>query len=75
MQNHININLYSNMNIHNYSKKIIEYIKKEKVATSSDIAKLLKLSWNTADKYLIELMAEGKLIRIKKEGVNLWLIK
>ena len=61
------------MNIHN--KKILDYIKKERVASSSDIAKLLKMSWNTADRYLTELLIEGKIERIKKEGVNLWLIK
>lgn len=61
------------MNAHN--KKILEYIKKEGVVTSSEIAKYLKVSWNTADKYLLELVVEGKIRRIKKKGVNLWLIK
>jgi len=46
------------MNAHN--KKILEYIKKEGVVTSSEIAKYLKVSWNTADKYLLELVVEGK---------------
>ena len=58
-----------------HSGKILAYIKKEKVVTSFEIAKLLKISWNTADKYLLELVIEKKVIRIKKEGVNLWLIK
>jgi len=62
-------------NIQIYERKIIDYIKEIRVATSSDVAKLLEVSWNTADKYLIELMAVGKIIRIKKEGSNLWLIK
>ena len=61
------------MNIHR--SKIIEYIEKNKVVTSSEIAKLIKVSWNTADSYLKELLIEGKLIRIKKEGVNLWMMK
>ena len=55
------------MNIHN--EKIIKFIEKQKVVTSSDIAKFLKISWNTADRYLTELLIEGKLERIKKEGV------
>lgn len=59
------------MNIHN--KKIIDYLTKEKVVTSSEIAKFLHISWNTADKYLTELLLEKKVIRIKKEGVNLWI--
>ena len=61
------------MNIHN--KKILELITKSKVVTSSEVAKHLKISWNTADKYLLELLVEGKIIRIKKEGVNLWMKK
>jgi Mn-dependent DtxR family transcriptional regulator len=60
------------MNTH--SKKILDLIKKEKVVTSSEIAKLLKVSWNTADKYLVELIIDGKVLRVKKEGVNLWLL-
>lgn len=59
------------MNAHN--KKIIEYVDDKKVVTSSEVAKLLKISWNTADKYLLELLVDGKLERIKKEGVNLWI--
>lgn len=61
------------MNIHN--KKILEYIESEIVATTSDIAKLLKISWNTAEKYLLELLVDGNLIRKKREGVNLWIRK
>ena len=61
------------MNIHR--KKILEYVEKSRVVTSSEIAKLLKVSWNTADSYLKDLVIEGKLERIKKEGVNLWMIK
>lgn len=61
------------MNLHN--KKILNFVKEKKVVTSTEIAKLLKISWNTADSYLKELLIEGKLERIKKEGVNLWIIK
>lgn len=61
------------MNIHR--GKIIDLIKKRRVVTSSEIAKELKISWNTADSYLKELLIEGKVERIKKEGVNLWLKK
>jgi Mn-dependent DtxR family transcriptional regulator len=62
------------MNIHN-RKKILQLIGKKRVVTSSEVAKFLKISWNTADSYLKELLIEGKIIRIKKEGVNLWLKK
>ena len=61
------------MDIH--SKKMIDYIEKSRVVTSSEIAKFLKVSWNTADSYLKDLAIEGKIERIKKEGVNLWLKK
>ena len=60
------------MNVHS---KIIEVIKKERVVTSSEIAKEVNLSWNTAEKYLLELVIEGKIEKIKKLGVNLWLLK
>ena len=61
------------MNTH--SKKILDLIKKEKVVTSSEVAKKLKINWNTAEKYLLELGMDGKLEKIKKLGVNLWLLK
>ncbi len=59
------------MNIHKV--KIIEYIKKNRVATSSEIAKFLKVSWNTAESHLKDLVIDGRIERIKKEGVNIWL--
>jgi predicted HTH transcriptional regulator len=60
------------MNIH---KDILEFVKEKKVVTSSELAKHLKISWNTADKYLLEEVISGNIERIKKEGVNLWIIK
>jgi len=61
------------MNIH--KKRIVGFIKKKRIATSSEVAKYLKVSWNTAEKYLLELIIEGKLEKIKKERVNLWMLK
>ncbi len=60
------------MNIH---KDIEAIIKKERVVTSSEIAEKMKISWNTAEKYLLELVIEGKIEKIKKLGVNLWILK
>ncbi len=60
------------MNTH---KNILELIKKEKIVTSSEIAKHFEISWNTAEKYLLELVIEGKIEKIKKLGVNLWVEK
>jgi Mn-dependent DtxR family transcriptional regulator len=62
-----------NMNIH--SKELLKFLKEKKVVTSSEVAKFLKISWNTADKYLLELAFENKIERIKKQGVNLWILK
>lgn len=67
-------------NIHNrdiYRTKILNFIKKLEgnVTTTSEIASNFKISWNTAEKYLLELLIEGKIIKVKKEGVNLWLLK
>lgn len=60
------------MNIHN---QIFELIKKERVVTSSEIAKKFKINWNTAEKYLLEMIINGKIEKIKKLGVNLWIVK
>jgi len=77
------------MNIHNNIKsiiptyilmniprnKIIKFVREKRVITSSELAEFLKISWNTAEKYLLELLIENKVERIKKQGVNLWLLK
>ncbi len=43
------------MNIH-IKREILNLLKKEKIITSSELAKHLKVSWNTAEKYLLELI-------------------
>lgn len=58
-----------------YTEKILEYFKNEKVVTSFEVAKQLKVSWNTADRYLTELLIEGKVERVKKKGTTLWIKK
>lgn len=64
------------MSIHNSpSEKILNLIKKERAITTSELAETLKVSWNTAEKYLLELTIEGKVLRLKKQGVNIWLHK
>jgi len=63
--------MFNNMNIHR--KDLFNFVKKERVVTSSEVAKHFKISWNTADKYLLELVVDKKIERIKKEGVNLWI--
>jgi len=61
------------MNTHR--ERILKFLREKKVITSSELAKFLKVSWNTAERHLLELVIECKIERIKKEGVNLWLLK
>jgi predicted HTH transcriptional regulator len=75
---HININKYLVRCIHmntQQKEKILKYLREKKVITSSEIAKFLGISWNTAQAYLMELALDNHVIRIKKEGVNLWILK
>lgn len=55
--------------------KVLAFVRKNKIITSSELAEALKISWNTADKWLLEFAIDGKVNRIKKTGVNLWTIK
>lgn len=61
--------------MNSHSKKILDLIKKERIVTSSEIAEHIKVSWNTAEKYLLELVIDGKIEKIKKVGVNLWILR
>jgi len=60
------------MNVHS---EIIKFVREKRVVTSSEIAKQFKISWNTAEKYLLELVIDDKIRKIKKLGVNLWVMK
>ncbi len=63
------------MRLHNFERKILDFAKKDKVVTTAEIAKHFDISWNTAERYLLELALDGKLDRLKKSGVNLWILK
>jgi len=63
------------MKSHSRGKEIEKFLRERKVITSSELAKHLEISWNTAEKYLLELALEKKVERMKKQGVNLWLAK
>ncbi len=52
---------------------MLQSMRKERVITTSEAAVILRCSWNTAEKHLLELALEGKAVRLKKQGVNLWL--
>ena len=63
------------MNTHSIKEKILDFAKKDRVITTSEISTEFKISWNTAEKYLLELTLDNKFRRIKKAGVNLWVLK
>ncbi len=62
------------MNTHT-KKRILRFLREKRVITSSELAKFLGVSWNTGEKYLLELGMDNKIIKIKKKGVNLWMLK
>jgi len=62
-------------NNRDFNKEIMKLIEKVKVVTTSEIAAELKVSWNTAENHLLELTIENRITRMKKSGVNLWVIK
>ena len=63
------------MKLHNLENKILDFAKKDRVITTAEIANKFEISWNTAEKYLLELTLVNKFKRIKKTGVNLWVLK
>ncbi|MFH0868020.1 MAG: FaeA/PapI family transcriptional regulator [Candidatus Woesearchaeota archaeon] len=63
------------MKLHNFEKKILDFARKDRVITTAEIADYFKISWNTAERYLLELALDNKFKRIKKTGVNLWILK
>jgi len=68
-------NRYLLMKLHNLKEKILNFAREDKVITTAEIAKKFEISWNTAEKYLLELTLDNKFKRIKKTGVNLWVLK
>jgi Mn-dependent DtxR family transcriptional regulator len=59
------------MKVHNSA--ILKLLEREGVITSSEVAETFNISWNTAEKYMLELVIDNKVRRIKKKGVTLWL--
>lgn len=59
-----------------YRVKILKIIKSNLgIVTTSEIASEFKMSWNTAERYMLELALDGIILRVKKAGVNLWVLK
>lgn len=63
------------MKIHKLKDKILDFAKKDRVITTTEIANHFHISWNTAEKCLLELTLDNKFKRVKKVGVNLWVLK
>jgi predicted HTH transcriptional regulator len=59
-----------------FKSEILKIMKKEFVGivTTSEISNSLGISWNTAEKYMLELAIDSKVRRLKKKGVNLWVL-
>jgi hypothetical protein len=55
-----------------YRVKILKFLISSKVVTTTEVADKFKISWNTAEKCLLEIALDGNAIRMKKAGVNLW---
>ncbi len=68
-------NRISNNIIMKNRNNLLSFMKGTKITTTSEIAEKLDISWNTAEKRLLELALENKVERIKKAGVNLWVLK
>lgn len=62
------------MRLHN-KKKILNFLKEKEVITSSELAQYLQVSWNTAEKYLMQLIIDGEIKKFEKKGVNIWILK
>lgn len=63
------------MKSHKIKQKILDFSKKDRVITTAEISNGFGISWNTAEKYLLELTLDNKFKRVKKTGVNLWVLK
>jgi len=63
------------MELHNLKNKIQDFAKIDGVITTAETAKKFQISWNTSEKYLLEMTLDNKFKRIKKAGVNLWVLK
>jgi len=70
---HRSNNMKNDMNKDRDILKLIE--KRGRVVTTAEIAEQMDVSWNTAEKHLLEMTIEGKILRLKKAGVNLWVLK
>ena len=60
---------------YSFPEIVYSLFKKDEVLITSEVAKSLDINNGTAHMALLELLAENKIERIKKTGVNLWMLK
>jgi hypothetical protein len=60
---------------YSFSELTYTLFEKKKILTASEVAKSLDINIGTADRALMELALDGKVERIKKVGVNLWMLR
>ena len=62
-----------------YSAEIVRYVNADAGGDANGVdwtnAYTAFSAWNTAEKHLLELALEGRVLRLKKAGVNLWVLK
>lgn len=73
--NNVKLIDYKKSTPYSLESEILRIIEKNKVVTSNEVSKILGISWNTADIYLLKFLVDGKVERFKKEGVTIWLKK
>jgi len=57
------------------TSQIYNLFKNQDILTTAEVSKSLNISWNTAEISLLNLTIDNKVERIKKTGVNLWVLK
>jgi len=60
---------------YSFSELTYALFEKEKIFTTSEVAKSLNINIGTADRALMELLIKDRIMRIKKVGVTLWLLR
>ena len=52
------------MKLHNLKGEILNFSRKDKVVTTAEIANKFDISWNTAERHLLELTLDNKFERL-----------
>jgi len=66
---------YNKESPYSLESQVYRLFNKKRLLITSDIMKALNITHATAQRNLIELFIQGKIDRLKKEGITLWMIK